>query len=464
MKKTKSTPLPERQLQRAIESVAPSIQDPGSKLRFIQRTLEVYEEQPGFLRRASLLKPVAVRLACFEALEELSAQRRLGPVPALPQPSWALYRARKAVLVLLVAGVGYFGYTLGPRGYRAAREGVALVAQMWPPFPSAPASPDVRRPRRDAPPAVYPAARVGAPPEKVWQVESAPQGELWSNGLRILTSYRVSTEKRLYLTFPRDDGEPGFVQDRPAGIVYHTSESDIAPFEPGQTSSILRNTRGLLRWLRKHGNYHYLIDRFGRIYRLVEESDVAFHAGKSIWADEDNYYLDLNDSFLGVCFESAWKPKANQAELLTPAQIQAAMNLTDMLRAQYGISDANSVPHGLISVNPRKMLIGHHLDWAHGFPFAALGLSDKYEVPLPSIVGFGFGYDDHMVESMKGELWPGVKHAERDLRMRARKKGVSSAMLKLELRRVYRRYQHTLEQAKKNGYSKPAVALRLDSL
>ncbi len=463
MKKPKPVPLPERQLQRAIESVAPSIQDPGSKLRFIQRTLEVYEKQPGLLRRSSLLKPVAVRLACFEALEELSNERRLGPVPALPQPSWALYRARKVVLVLLLAGVASLGYSLGPRGYRAARKGVSLVAQMWPPFTSTQPSPRGRGRRRDAPAAGYPTSRVGMAPEKVWQVEAAPQGELWSNGLRILTSYKVSTEKRRYLVFPRDGGDPAFVEDKPAGIVYHTSESDIAPFEPGQTSSILRNTRGLLRWLRKHGNYHYLIDRFGRIYRLVEESDVAYHAGRSIWADDDNYYLDLNDSFLGVCFESAWKAGANEAELLTPAQIQAAMNLTDMLRAHYDIPDANSVPHGLISVNPKKMLIGHHLDWAHGFPFAALGLSDKYEVPLPSIVGFGFGYDEHMVESMKGQLWPGVEHAERELRVRARDKGVSSPLLRLELRRIYRSYQDTLEEAKKNGYSQRTVAAGLAS-
>ncbi len=49
------------------------------------------------------------------------------------------------------------------------------------------------------------------------------------------------------------------------------------------------------------------------------------------------------------------------------------------------------------------------------------------------------------------------------LRTRARDKGVSSAMLRLELRRVYRRYQDTLEQAKKNGYSQRTVAAGLAS-
>ncbi len=100
--------------------------------------------------------------------------------------------------------------------------------------------------------------------------------------------------------FPRDGSDAILVTDKPVGIVYHTSESDIDPLEPDNTNSLLRNTRGLLRWLRKHGNYHYLIDRFGRIYRLVDESDEAYHAGKSIWADDDNYYLDLNDSFIGI--------------------------------------------------------------------------------------------------------------------------------------------------------------------
>jgi hypothetical protein len=446
-----------------IEGLAGSIQDPGSKLRFIQRSLEVYEQQPAFLRKASLLKPIAVRLACYGALEELREQRRLSAGPPLPQPSWALYRARHGLLLLLVIGVVYLAYAYGPTGYRAARRGVDVVVELWPPFTPtvAPARAAARR-DRDAG-TDYPTSRIRPAPEKVWQVEASPQGELWSNGLRILTSYRVNTEPRRYLIFPREGSAPVFVKDKPAGIVYHTSESDMAPFEPGHNSSILRNTRGLLRWLRKHGNYHYLIDRFGRIYRLVEESDVAYHAGKSIWADEDYYYLDLNDSFLGICFESEWKPQADEVELLTPPQIQAAMNLTDMLRAHYGISDTNSVPHGLISVNPKKMLIGHHLDWANGFPFAALGLTNKYEVPLPSIVGFGFSHDEHLVQSMKGDLWPGVEHAERELRMRARQKGVSSAMLRMELRRAYRRHRATLEAAKKNGYSRPPMAAGLGS-
>ena len=90
-------------------------------------------------------------------------------------------------------------------------------------------------------------------------------------------------------------------------------------------------------------------------------------------------------------------------------------------------------------------------------------MSDKYEVPLPSILGFGFGYDEHLVESMKGELWPGIQHAERELRLRARERGVSSAMLKLELRRAYRDCQDALEEVRKKGYAQRTVAAELAS-
>ena len=31
--------------------------------------------------------------------------------------------------------------------------------------------------------------------------------------------------------------------------------------------------------------YNFLIDRFGRVYRVVQESDAANHAGNSIWAE-----------------------------------------------------------------------------------------------------------------------------------------------------------------------------------
>ncbi len=70
MSKPKPACLPDSALRRAIESLAASIGDPGAKLQFIQRTIDVFDAQPELLRKASSLKPFAVRLACFGAYEE----------------------------------------------------------------------------------------------------------------------------------------------------------------------------------------------------------------------------------------------------------------------------------------------------------------------------------------------------------------------------------------------------------
>ena len=273
MSRPRPTSLPDPALRKAIEHLAASIGDPGAKLQFIQRAIDVYDTQPELLRKSSSLKPIAVRLACFGAYEELRVARRLDSARRLPEPSWTLYRARHAILGALIAALGVLGYAYGPAGYRALRDGVdTAVALLQTLSPRASSNVRASAPRDgSATPAVYPSARVGKPPEQVWLVEDGPLGELWSNGLRVLTSYRVSTQERRYLVFPKQGADPILVAAKPAGIVYHTSESDIAPFEPDNTNSLLRNTRGLLRWLRNHGNYHYLIDRFGRRFDLLRQ-------------------------------------------------------------------------------------------------------------------------------------------------------------------------------------------------
>jgi hypothetical protein len=72
------------------------------------------------------------------------------------------------------------------------------------------------------------------------------------------------------------------------------------------------------------------------------------------------------------------------------------------------------VTHGLTSVNPKKHLIGHHMDWARGFPFAVFGLPDQYQHEAPSVALFGFDYDDDFLKVLD-QPWPGVRAAEAEL-------------------------------------------------
>jgi hypothetical protein len=152
----------------------------------------------------------------------------------------------------------------------------------------------------------------------------------------------------------------------------------------------------------------------------VRDDQSANHSGNSIWADRKGVYVGLNESFLGVCFET--RSEADQAdEQLTEAQIVSGRLLTQILRSRYDIDDAACVTHGLVSVNPGNMLVSYHSDWVRGFPFEAMGLSDKYQVPTASIGVYGFTYDSSVVATAGGEIWPGAKLAEEEFRARAEK-------------------------------------------
>ena len=59
----------------------------------------------------------------------------------------------------------------------------------------------------------------------------------------------------------------------------------------------------MLEYARAHRLYNYLIDRFGRTYRIVRDEFEANHAGNSVWSDGRSVYVNLSASFIGVCFE-----------------------------------------------------------------------------------------------------------------------------------------------------------------
>ena len=267
------------------------------------------------------------------------------------------------------------------------------------------------------------AARATVPavqtPE-IWQVERTNAFETYSNGLRIENQFSIPNRRRSYLVFsaarPEDtQGERRFL---PAGIVFHTTESLQAPFEAGQNSALKRIGESLLAYVRLKRAYNFVIDRFGRVYRVVLETDAADHAGISVWADPEWLYLNLNQSFLAVSFETQTLP--GQVETaVNPAQVRAAAMLTDMLRKRYGITAGNCVTHAPISVNVSNLQIGLHTDWASSFPFEQLGLPDNYATPLPAVSQFGFESDANFAHQGGARLYQGVQLAEQVLRDRA---------------------------------------------
>jgi len=283
-------------------------------------------------------------------------------------------------------------------------------------------------------------------PQKVWFVEKDSELEKYSNGCRILTKYETENRPRGYYTIPRGsdtDGEQ--VRRDIAGIVYHTSESDIVPFIADNNAAILKRSQGVLEYIQKRKAYNYVIDRIGDIYRVVRDDHTAFHAGNSIWADDQNTYVVLNESFIGVCFESTVEGESLE-ETLTEAQIIAGRALTNVLRSKYNITDANCTTHGLVSINPDKMLIAYHHDWVRNFPFEAMGLSDKYKIPPPNMLDYGFTYDEEILEKLGRKLWEGAFAAEDEFKKRAEKTRMNPELLR---RRLRERYIAQREKARK---------------
>lgn len=278
--------------------------------------------------------------------------------------------------------------------------------------PVVPAGPGRSSPAR--PPA---AARI----PDVWLVTSTADREIYSNGLHIETGRTVHSETR---------SEP------PRGIVFHTSESQIASWTPESNARLKKLSKGLIDWVCRERAYHYLVDRVGLVHRVVAEEDVAYHAGHSIWADDERTYVGLNGLFLAVSFESRTRSGDEDPEI-TPAQIRAARVLVEMLRSRHGIRDVNCVTHAQVSVNPANGRIGWHTDWAANFPFEAIGLPDNYALPVAAIEKFGFTCDPAFFAATGARMWRGVIAAEDTLRARALEAGVSVAAFKSRLRKSY---------------------------
>jgi hypothetical protein len=279
------------------------------------------------------------------------------------------------------------------------------------------------------------AGPAGSSVPNVWLVDKSADFEVYSNGLRIETGLSVSGEPRWYSLLSRDPAPQwGPRRSQPAGIVFHTTESDQAPFEQEHNRAIKRIGREQLLYVRNRRSYHYLIDRFGRVHRIVAESDVANHAGHSVWADSRWLYIGLNVSFLGVSFEGRTEPDQPPAN---QAQIHAARVLTEMLRAKYSLPAENCVTHAQVSVNPGFMRIGWHIDWGKNFPFEDLGLPDNYVQPSPALALFGFTYDAVYLSSTSHGIWKGLALAEEQMREAADVQGLAVADYRKLLRKQY---------------------------
>jgi hypothetical protein len=414
-----------------LADVASDICNPVVKLRFLRDVIDNRHRVPMSLKY-TLLRPLEralLRLRSFAAHAEPATRSRFHVVV-----NRILVVSLGCLAVLLTA------YSLGTQANNppAAIAPVAIAAPVQ-------ATVSVAAPA--ALPSVaesMPTDALGIAPTTIWLADRGANWELYSNGLRIETLYTVSGEPRRYRMHERTSGVQPTVHTKPVGILFHTSESDLWPLDAGFGKQLRQSSAALLKYVKDQRAYNYVIDRFGRVYRIVDDETRANHAGNSIWANGDDVYLDLNSAFLGVSFESRWEGGA--ALPITRAQLLAGRNLTNFLRQRYAIAPEMCVTHGLTSVSPKPHLIGYHMDWARGFPFAEFGLPDQYALPPPSIALFGFGYDDEFVRAV-GTGWPGAFAADAELAKEAIALGIDIDTLRAQRHALYTKWAREARSA-----------------
>lgn len=101
---------------------------------------------------------------------------------------------------------------------------------------------------------------------------------------------------------------------------------------------------------------HYFVDRKGKIIQMVEDKNIAWHAGKSKWKN----IKDLNKNSIGI--ELVNRGHGNKYENFPKLQIDKLLTLCLILKKKYKIKDRNFLGHSDIAPL-RKIDPGEKFPW-----------------------------------------------------------------------------------------------------
>jgi len=89
---------------------------------------------------------------------------------------------------------------------------------------------------------------------------------------------------------------------------------------------------------------HYLISKKGKIYQLVKDQNIAWHAGKSKWEKDTN----LNSKSIGIELVNSGN------ETFSKNQIEALLGLLTVLKRKYNINPKYVLGHEDIAPERKK--------------------------------------------------------------------------------------------------------------
>ena len=124
---------------------------------------------------------------------------------------------------------------------------------------------------------------------------------------------------------------------------HYSPRNRVRPRRPHTRYIVLRTTEGgetgSLRKVWRRGETHYFVTTNGRVYRVVDKSKIATHAGRSMWDGHgpmDNYSIGIE--VVGYHDRD-----------ITTAQYRAVRELLRQLQALYKISDRNVLTHSMVA-------------------------------------------------------------------------------------------------------------------
>ena len=140
---------------------------------------------------------------------------------------------------------------------------------------------------------------------------------------------------------------------------------------------------------------HYLVDRDGGIYQLVDESSRAWHAGLGSWTGLD----DINSRSIGIEIVNVGLTEDGKREPFPDVQIDSVITLCRDIIQRHGILPRNVVGHSDIAPS-RKQDPGEAFPWVK-LANAGIGIwTDDFADPKKSATEMlsAIGYDTSDVE------------------------------------------------------------------
>lgn len=124
---------------------------------------------------------------------------------------------------------------------------------------------------------------------------------------------------------------------------YFSPKSSRRPLRKSTRFIILHTTegpaRGSLEKLRANGECHYVVDRDGRVYRIIDRRRVAFHAGRSMWDGQ----TDLDSCSVGI------EIVGYHDREFTQVQYRALRELLADLKRIYRVPDERVLTHSMVA-------------------------------------------------------------------------------------------------------------------